>query len=219
MSRLDFSWPPASWPRAAVLAVALGFLGFAVAAFTQSDDNNPPGEDSVDVGFLQDMDYHHDQAVVMADQELINGEEPEVLHLAREVMMLQAYEMGAMQRTLDDWGYSTHDRPADAMTWMGMPTPVERMTGLQSEEQMDELAGAEGPEADALFMEMMVDHHLGGIHMAEYAAQNAETDYVRTLAGKMAEAQAKEINVYAGVAERLDLPAEIDRVDVPFADD
>jgi uncharacterized protein (DUF305 family) len=215
----NLSWPPASWPRALALAVAVGFLGFAVATFVQRDDDEPPSEDSVDVGFLQDMDYHHDQAVVMADMELTDGEESEVLHLAREIMSLQSYEMGVMQRTLEDWGYSIFERSPDAMEWMGMPpVPVEQMQGLQTEEKMTELEDAEGAESDALFMEMMVDHHVGGLHMAEYAAGNAETDVVRDLAAKMAVNQAKEINVYAGVAERLDLPVEIERVEVPDLD-
>lgn len=217
MSTSRFSWPPASWSRAAILAVAVGFLGFAVAAFAQRDHDQSPGEDSVDVGFLLDMDYHHDQAVEMAELEMMEGEDPEVLHLAREVLVLQSFEMGLMQRTLEDWGYSTYDenRPPEAMAWMGMATPVEQMAGLQSEQQMDELDEAEGSDSDALFMEMMVDHHLGGIHMAEYTAENAETGFVRELAAKMAVGQANEVNVYAGVADRLDLPVDIDYVDVP----
>lgn len=217
MSTAKFSLPPASWPRALVLAVALAFLGFAVGTFVQRDDDKPPSEDSVDVGFLQDMDYHHDQAVVMALMQLANGEEPEVDTLSTDVVLFQSYEMGKMQRTLEDWGYSTEDesRPPDAMAWMDMAVPVEQMPGLMSEDRMDELDAATGRDADALFMEMMVEHHLGGLHMAEYAVDHAETDFVRDLAARIARGQAKEINVYAGIAEKLGLPVDIERVDVP----
>jgi uncharacterized protein (DUF305 family) len=192
--------------------------GFALALALQRDDQ--VSASSVDVGFLQDMDYHHDQAVEMAELQLMNGESPDVDHLAREVLLVQAFEMGSMQRTLEEWGYSTYDehRPPEAMAWMGMPVPVAQMPGLQSEEQMAELGEAEGSEADALFMEMMVDHHVGGLHMAEYAARNAGTEFVRDLAAAMAENQAKEINAYAGVAERSGLPVEIDLVPVPNFD-
>src|SRR5690606_13628268 len=53
-----------SWPKVAVLGLALAFLGFAVGIFVSRD--RPPGPDSADVGFLQDMLTHHDQALGVA---------------------------------------------------------------------------------------------------------------------------------------------------------
>lgn len=205
-----------TWPRAIVLAAAIGFLGFSLAVFLGRD--RPVSSSSVDVGFYQDMLYHHDQALQMAILELQNGEDPTVRHFAREVLTDQSMEIGIMQRSLAEWGKSSYDRPDQAMAWMGMPTPTDQMQGLQTEEQMDQLADARGEEADALFLEMMADHHVGGIHMAEYAAEHAESDYVRERAHIMAVNQSKEVNMYSVWAERLGLPVEIDRVPVPEGD-
>jgi uncharacterized protein (DUF305 family) len=91
------------------------------------------------------------------------------------------------------------------------------MPGMISDDRLDELEESEGREADALFLELMAEHHRGGLHMAEYAAEHADDGDVRDLAARMWRDQAIEINEYAAAAERLGLPADIERVDVPEA--
>jgi uncharacterized protein (DUF305 family) len=209
--------PPAglSWPRVVVLGMALAFLGFALGVFVTQD--RAPGSGSVDVGFYQDMITHHDQALQMASLALDRVEDPTVSGYAQEVLAFQEYEIGVMERTLHEWGYTRADRSEEAMAWMGMPVPVEQMDGLISEEQMTALRQARGPEAEALFLDLMAEHHAGGIHMASYAAEEASDHDVRELASRMARNQSVEINEYAQTAERLDLPVEIPRVPVPDA--
>lgn len=202
-----------TWLRATVLAVAVGFLGFSIALFLERD--RPADPASVDVGFYQDMIFHHEQALEMSLLETAHGAKHTVRDFAGEVLTHQSWEIGVMERSLAEWGTSSQDRPDEAMGWMDMPVPVEEMPGLLSPDEMDELGRAEGEEADALFLEMMAEHHLGGIHMAEYAARNAESDDVRELAARMARTQAKEINMFAITADRLGLPVDIELVPVP----
>jgi len=202
-----------SWSRVAVLGAALLFFGFAVATFLGRD--RQPGPDSVDVGFYQDMISHHDQALRMASLELTNGSDPVVRGFAQEVITFQSYELGVMERTLAEWGYGRADRSDTAMAWMGMPVPVEQMSGMQSEEEIDRLADSEGREADALFLELMAEHHAGGLHMSQTAGREARFDHVRELADRMTRNQSIEINEYAMTAEREGLPVEIQRVPVP----
>jgi len=76
---------------------------------------------------------------------------------------------------------------------MDQPVPLERMPGMATEAQMDELQAATGPEADALFVELMTAHHEGGIHMADFAAENGDRRDVRSLAERMAANQRGEI--------------------------
>lgn len=205
-----------TWSRVAVLGAALAFLGFAVAMFVFRD--TPPADDSVDVGFLQDMISHHEQALELAQLELTNGSDPAALSFAREVLIFQSKEIGSMERLLATWD-ATRGEPGreDAMAWMGMTTPVEQMPGMATEEELDEMRDAQGTEADALFFELMADHHVGGIHMAEYAADNAKTSEVRDLAAVIGRNQAIEVNEFAQTAERLGLPVTIERVEVPPA--
>jgi uncharacterized protein (DUF305 family) len=204
-----------SWSQAIVLGLALAFLGFAVAMFLGRDRS--PGAGSVDVGFYQDMATHHEQALDMALMELADGSEPTARSFASEVLLFQSRELGVMEQTLFDWGYSRDDRAPEAMTWMdGMdPVPPEQMPGMIDDQRLTELDAAEGRAADALFLELMAEHHRGGLHMAEYAAEHAEDEAVRDMAARLWRGQAMEINEYAMAAERLGLPAEIERVDVP----
>ena len=203
------------WAKQAILAAALVFLGIAIGLVVARD--RPPGAGSVDVGFLQDMLTHHDQALGVATLVIANGEDPTVGSYAREVLTFQGYETGVMTQMLDEWGQSRDDRSDQAMAWMGMGVPVERMSGLLTEEQMDELSAARGAELDALFLDHMAEHHRGGLHMAEYAATNADDEDVRELAARTARNQAGEINEYRALAERNGYEIEIEPATVPAA--
>jgi uncharacterized protein (DUF305 family) len=202
-----------SWGRALVLAAALAFLGFAVGVFVSRDQ--PPGDGSVDVGFYRDMIAHHEQALSLATLELANGENAVVRSYAREVLTFQAYEVGVMRQTLTEWDQASEQPSGQVMAWMDMPVAVDRMPGYLTDDQVDELGRARGREADSLFLELMAEHHLGGLHMAEYAAANADDHDVRELAARMARNQAIEINEYAMLAERLGMGLDIEKVEVP----
>ena len=60
-----------------------------------------------------------------------------------------------------------------------------------------------GVEHDELFVELMREHHLGGVHMAEYAAEHAANDEVRAMATSMAKSQADEIAENLGCCSRI----------------
>jgi Domain of unknown function (DUF305) len=83
------SWPP-SLPQALVLVIALclvsGIVGWRVA----QDDH--PGRDSVDVGFLEDMQTHHLQALELGYAHLEHGSNPTLRHIAREIISFQGVE-------------------------------------------------------------------------------------------------------------------------------
>ena len=92
----------------------------------------------------------------------------------------------------------------DAMAWMGHPVPVNAMVGMQSPADIDRLAGPADEQARSeLFLELMIDHHRGAVHMAEYAAEHATTAKVRDFALVTAANQAKEIREYELALEGL----------------
>jgi uncharacterized protein (DUF305 family) len=205
-----------SWGRVAVLGLALAFLGFAVGFVATRD--RPPGASSADVGFLQDMLTHHDQALQVATLTDAYGEDPVVRSYAREVLTFQSYEIGVMTQMLAEWGYTRDERSDEAMAWMGMAVPVERMPGLLTDDQLDEVREARGPELDGLFLELMAEHHRGGLHMAQEGAALADDDGVAELAARIGRNQAGEINEYRVLAEEMGLDIEIDPPAVPPAD-
>jgi uncharacterized protein (DUF305 family) len=185
-----------SRPQWTVMVVALLFLAASIGYVfgTMRSRDASPGPDSVDVGFLQDMITHHEQALSMSNLELIHGAERGVQVFAREILQQQSYEIGQMDLQLERWRYSRQGRPSTAMAWMGAAVPIADMPGLASDDEMRLLGERSGRDADALFVPLMQDHHRGGIHMAEYAAEHASTKFVREIAARMAKAQRLEIS-------------------------
>jgi uncharacterized protein (DUF305 family) len=202
-----------SWAQVAVLGLALAFLGFAVGFVVTRD--RPPSADSADVGFLQDMLTHHDQALGVATLTVAYGEDPIVRSYAREVLTFQSYEIGVMTQMLAEWGFSRDERSDEAMAWMDMAVPVDQMPGLLTDEQLAEIDAARGPELDRLFLERMAEHHRGGLHMAQAGAERADDDGVAALAARIARNQAGEINEYRMTAEQLGMDVDIPPADVP----
>jgi uncharacterized protein (DUF305 family) len=191
----------AGWAAvAAALAFLLGAVGYLVGVrVTESAD----AFNAVDVGFLQDMLDHHDQAVELALLELANGEDATARDFAQETIIFQRREIGIMERLLEEGGEPRGDVPRDVMSWMSMTVPLSDMPGMASEDELDALAAARGPEADRLFLELMREHHEGGIHMADWAAEFGENERVRELAAQIAEYQRIEVREYTMLMQRL----------------
>jgi uncharacterized protein (DUF305 family) len=177
--------------------------------------DRPPSADGADVGFLQDMITHHDQALGVATLTIAHGEDPTVRSYAREVLTFQSYEIGLMTQMLRDWGHSRDDRSDEAMAWMDMPVPVEAMPGLLTDEQLAAVGAARGAQIDRLFLELMAEHHRGGLHMAQAAAGLVDDDEVAALAARMERNQAGEIDEYRATAESLGFDVDIAPASVP----
>lgn len=185
-----------------LLAVAVaGVAGWRIGRTPEG----VPAEDSVDVGFLRDMADHHDQAVQLSFLLLdVNGGDDVVLRgFATDTVASQRYEIGLMDARLQDWGHGRGSATRQTMAWMGMPTPLADMAGMAGTEELTELAGATGRDADLAFIRLMRAHHEGGIQMAEHAWEHAETETVRALAERIAKTQLLEIRDLDRVEERL----------------
>ena len=128
-----------------------------------------PGPGSVDVGFLQDMRWHHDQAVRMS-LFMMNKDtatqDPTVRSIAADILRTQQFEAGVMAGQLRTWGAAEANESGIGMAWMGMPVPIDRMQGMASADELERLKAATGEEADLLFLQLMRVHHEGGLHMA-----------------------------------------------------
>ncbi len=79
------------------------------------------------------------------------------------------------------------------------------MPGMATSAEMERFRAMRGPEVDTTFLQLMLRHHEGGLHMMEYAANpaNVSQPYVRDLASAMERTQDKEIGIIeAMLAER-----------------
>jgi len=189
--------PGPPWWRRPVNVVALiitcslvfGMVGFIVGQESVGVEHN-----EVDTGFLQDMRGHHEQAVAMSFIFLTaEGTHPGLRTIARSIIFGQGIEIGRMIQMLRDLGEFEANMSGVAMNWMGMSSDVDDMPGMATDDDIDRLANSSGVEADEVFVELMVEHHLGGIEMAEFAASRALSPEVRAMAASMAAAQTDEI--------------------------
>jgi len=174
---------------AVTAALLAGMIGWMIG-----DSGNRRDASAVDVGFLQDMREHHEQAVAMSFLFLaLDDTEPGLREIARSITFGQGIEIGRMVQLLRDFDESEVNEGDTSMEWMGHSVPVGEMPGMASDAELDELATTTGAAADALFVELMVRHHEGGIEMAMFAAAEADDDEVRAMAASIVDSQGDEI--------------------------
>ncbi len=170
-------------------AILAGMVGWMVG-----DSGSGAGHNEVDTGFLQDMREHHEQAVLMGFiYRGLPDTRPGLRTVAASIVRGQSIEVGRMIQLLRDFGETESNETDSAMTWMGMSANVGQMPGMASDEEIEQLGRLAGDEADRFFVELMTAHHVGGIEMADFAAENAESSEVREMARSMAAAQRGEI--------------------------
>ena len=188
-----------------VTAVVTGLFAAAAIWALGGDDEQPAPMNAVDVGFLQDMLDHHDQALLISNLYLENNSQGDAAPDAREVIRFQTRDIGWMEDWLAEENYSRGEPDRTAMVWMDEPTPVAEMTGMQTPERLQELSDARGTEADRLLFEIMSDHHLGGVHMADHAAANGAREEITEFAESVSRNQRIEVVEYRQAMERLGL--------------
>lgn len=175
---------------AVVLALAVGGAVGATLAKPASY-----ADDSAEAGFARDMITHHGQAVNMGMMEYRNGEDPDMRRFGYDIGLTQQAQIGIMQTWLSDWDLNpTSTEPA--MEWMdGEMTLVDgRMPGMASPEDLAKLDTSAGRDADVLFAQLMIQHHLGGVHMADAVLARTDDPRVTHLAQVMKNGQQSEID-------------------------
>jgi uncharacterized protein (DUF305 family) len=186
------------------IAIAVGLLlGYAAGLLTPSLRN--PGDSSADAGFARDMSTHHAQAVDMAMTAFQKATDSEVRGLGYDIALTQENQIGQMQTWLKHWGLGPTG-PDAAMAWMpeGSKALVDgRMPGMATDQQLQQLHTATGKNVDAIFLRLMIQHHLGGIHMIEGILAKTSRSEVRELALGMKSGQESEITALRNIQTRL----------------
>lgn len=180
----------------AVLALVLGIVGTLVVERARTSSVPDFGPDA---GFARDMQTHHRQAVEMSFLVRDRSTDPGLRTLAFDIITSQQQQAGQMYGWLVQWGLP-QTGPREPMAWAGGEHAAHAaagrpMPGLATAEQMDELEAADGVEAERIFLRLMIEHHKGGVEMADAALALARTDEVLVLARAMATAQTAEITL------------------------
>lgn len=193
---------------AAAALVATGALTCAVAEDGGARSLQVPAARSADAGFARDMAVHHQQAVDMSFLVRDRTKNEEVRRLAYDIAQTQANQRGMLLGWLDLWGLPkvTADPP---MTWMGMGamasgTDGALMPGMATDTELKKLGGLSGRQAEVFYLQLMTDHHKGGIHMAEGCAAKCTVPVEQRLAQGMVDAQRSEIELMAAMLTERD---------------
>lgn len=188
---------------AALIAAAAFVGGLYVATM------GTPGTDSPEAGFARDMSSHHAQAIEMSWETYGKATRPEVKIMAVDIATSQQYEIGMMETWLREWGVPLNSGQPQ-MAWMpgntGELTADGLMPGMATAEEKARLRAAQGPEVDILFCQLMLRHHLGGIHMIDGILAVSHDETVRDAAQRMRNTQSKEIGLMEQLLAELGAP-------------
>jgi uncharacterized protein (DUF305 family) len=130
---------------------------------------------------------HHAQALIMAGLAPTNGASPSVQTLAARITNAQRDEIALMQRWLRDRGQPVPEVHVDGLRLMihggqthhgGHGHGHASMPGMLTDAQIQELAAAQGPDFDRLFLTYMIQHHRGAVTMVDelFATDGAAQD-------------------------------------------
>jgi uncharacterized protein (DUF305 family) len=186
-----------------VAALAVGFAAGSV--LPRAVFSSTPGDASAEAGFARDMSEHHAQAVELGMIAYQRATLPEIRSLGADIALTQQGQIGEMQTWLRDWGLSPNTK-ARPMAWMPGNQAVANgnlMPGMASPAQMTSLRGATGHGVDVLFCQLMLRHHLGGIHMVEGVLALTGNEPVRMLAQGMKDNQLREVDVLRTMLDQL----------------
>ncbi len=195
--------PRAKVVAGAVAAVIIVMIGFTAGMLASRPDH--PAEGSADVGFARDMSTHHGQAVEMGMIAFQNATLPEVRTLGGDIAITQQGQVGMMQGWLEDWGVGPNSTEPP-MSWMPdgqRSMNGNLMPGMATREDIAKLKAAKGTEVDILFLQYMLRHHLGGIHMVDAVLLQNPSREVNDLAETMKNNQTVEITVMENMLAKL----------------
>ena len=196
------------WRRPAVLiAITAALMLTAGIAVGWAVGSLGPGDDSAEVGFARDMQTHHQQAVEMAMYEWQNGTDPAMTAIAYDIATSQSAEIGMYRSWLRDWDVQLSS--GDPMAWAGDEHAHDAedsgglMPGMATDEEMAEFKTLTGTDADIMFAELMIDHHVGGIDMARAALDRSDNDLVVDAAQRAVAVQQADITNLQGHLDNI----------------
>ena len=195
------NWNKANTLLLGLIALLLGSLVFVVAV-----KNNDPMDEmfghmghssssgslsGADVMFLQMMIPHHQQAVDMSTLALEKTTNPQLRDLATRIKSAQTSEIAQMKKWLSDAGAS--EDPGHSMSGMG---------GMLSATEYAALKSATGTTFDRLWLEGMIGHHDGAIHMTNMI-EDAENPEIKVFGENVVKVQSAEIKEMRGILANL----------------
>ncbi|MGW8887072.1 DUF305 domain-containing protein [Streptomyces sp. NPDC055749] len=184
--------------------------------------HSAPSARSADAGFARDMAVHHQQAVEMSFIVRDRTRDEDVRRLAYDIANTQANQRGMLLGWLELWelpktspdgqppmhwmaeghsGHGGHDMGgtagADGSGFTARDGAF--MPGMATRTELDRLRAADGKQAEILYLQLMTDHHKGGVDMARGCAELCTVKVEKRLAQGMVDAQRSELDLMDGM--------------------
>ncbi|PPF58874.1 DUF305 domain-containing protein [Clavibacter michiganensis] len=176
-----------------VLTAALTLTGCATndagttpetSSSASADSSTSAQTNDADLAFVQMMAPHHEQAIEMSDSLLEKtGIRPVVTSLATGIKDAQVPEIEQLDAWAEQWG-------VEEMSGMDHD-----MDGMMSDSDMQELDGAEGTQAEEVFLNQMIEHHTGAIEMAQTEIDDGQNPDAIAMAEDIVRTQEDEISL------------------------
>jgi uncharacterized protein (DUF305 family) len=144
-----------------------------------------------DVMFLQMMIPHHQQAIDISNIALKTSKDSELLALASAIIKAQTAEIVQMKSWLKD---------ADATSDMGHS--MSGMGGMLDDSELSALSAATGKTFDKFWLEGMIGHHDGAIHMTSMI-QDANNSEIKSFGENVVKDQSAQIEQMRVMLKRI----------------
>lgn len=180
-----------SWFVTATCALLL-VLGIAACGGSDSSSSTSgaPTGDAFDKAFIDAMVPHHESAIEMAKAAQKAGlVQADLVEIADDILATQQAEIDQMTSWRGEWFGSSEIDPQGAAA-LGLS---DAEMGMDMEHAADTLMSSGDVDTD--FATMMIAHHEGAVEMAKLAEANAGHEEIKELAGRIIEAQEREIEV------------------------
>lgn len=166
-----------------LLTAAVLLTGLAAALFTP----RTPTETSREVRFVREMSQHHQQATDMAARLYARTTDPDLHAVSLDILLSQSDQVGQMRGWLTLWG----------LPWagQGMSQGHAAMMGMATPAQVASLSSLPLPQAQRLFLSLMIRHHTGALSMVAPVLQGGVRPEVAALAGQIRATQTAEIEL------------------------
>ena len=195
-----------------MIFLAGGAAGLAVHAFLRkplTPTQLALQAQAIDIGYVQSMLVHHQQAVVMGGL-AEKGCSAAVMKLAGNIVRVQSAEIAQLRGWLAGMDAPALPENGDLMGWMKQADALlnlnerlylERcaaspmgMAGLLSAQELRQLQTEQRIHYKSdLFLRYMIAHHEGALAMSTLPSRHAQTGFVREIANHVLQKQANEI--------------------------
>ena len=167
---------------------SLGMNSHRMGMNNSADTNKYTG---ADIMFLQMMIPHHQQAIDISNIALKTSKNAELLSLAKTIIDAQTSEITQMKSWLKDAGASTDT--GHSMHGMG---------GMLDDSELSALSAANGGVFDKLWLEGMIGHHDGAIHMTQMIKDASNPD-IKAFGEKVVKDQSAQIVQMKAMLKKL----------------